>query len=105
RGDSLVLTVSPLGSGAALFTSATLTAVPRQPPSRPLDRGITVERWTENPDSGEPILQAVAGELVRVRLRISVPFERHFVSVEDPLPAGLEPVDLSLRTSVLTASA
>jgi len=104
RGDTLTLTVTPLGTGASLFASATLSTVSRTPPARPLDRGITVERWTENPDTGDPILQANAGALVRVRVRITVPFERRFVSVEDPLPAGLEPVDLSLRTSVLTES-
>jgi uncharacterized protein YfaS (alpha-2-macroglobulin family) len=39
------------------------------------------------------------GDLVRVRLRVTVPADREFVAVEDPLPAGLEAVDLSLRTS------
>jgi uncharacterized protein YfaS (alpha-2-macroglobulin family) len=39
------------------------------------------------------------GELVRVRLRVTVSSDRHFVVVDDALPAGLEPVDLSLRTS------
>lgn len=104
RGDSLTVTITPLGTGQSLFASATLSSVSRTPPERPLDRGITVERWTENPDTGDPILQVSAGSLVRVRLRITVPFERRFVSVEDPLPAGFEPVDLSLRTSVLTQS-
>lgn len=105
RGDSLVLQIVPTGTGAPLFASATLSTVSRTPPSRPLDQGITVERWTEDPESGRPVLQAVAGALVRVRLRITVPFARSFVSVEDPLPAGLEPVDLSMRTAVLTANA
>jgi uncharacterized protein YfaS (alpha-2-macroglobulin family) len=36
---------------------------------------------------------------VRVRLRITVPSTRHFVVVDDALPAGLEAVDLSLRTA------
>jgi uncharacterized protein YfaS (alpha-2-macroglobulin family) len=39
------------------------------------------------------------GELVRVRVRVSVPAERQFVIVDDPLPAGLEAIDLSLRTA------
>jgi alpha-2-macroglobulin len=38
------------------------------------------------------------GELVRVRLKVKVPAERHFVVLDDALPAGLEAVDLSLRT-------
>jgi alpha-2-macroglobulin len=36
---------------------------------------------------------------VRVRLRLSVPSERAFVVLDDALPAGLEAVDLSLRTA------
>ena len=35
---------------------------------------------------------------MRVRLRVTVPSERHFVVLDDALPAGLEAVDLSLRT-------
>jgi uncharacterized protein YfaS (alpha-2-macroglobulin family) len=33
-----------------------------------------------------------------VRLRVTVPSERYFVVLDDALPAGLEAVDLSLRT-------
>jgi alpha-2-macroglobulin len=32
-------------------------------------------------------------------LRVTVPSDREFVAIEDPLPGGLEAVDLSLRTS------
>jgi uncharacterized protein YfaS (alpha-2-macroglobulin family) len=42
------------------------------------------------------------GELVRVRLRITVPADRQFVVVDDALPAGLEAIDLSLRGASLT---
>src|SRR5690606_37072982 len=61
-------------------------------------RGIQVERWYEDPVTGQPIVSAREGELVRVRLRVTVPAERSFVVLDDPLPAGLEVVDLSLRT-------
>ena len=63
-----------------------------------MDRGIQVERWYEDVRTGQPIVRVAEGELVRVRLRVTVPAERHFVVLDDPLPAGLEPVDLSLRT-------
>ncbi|MFS8637347.1 MAG: hypothetical protein FWJ74_04630, partial [Gemmatimonadota bacterium] len=59
---------------------------------------IQVERWYEDVRTGQPIVSVAEGELVRVRLRVTVPAERHFVVLDDPLPAGLEPVDLSLRT-------
>jgi uncharacterized protein YfaS (alpha-2-macroglobulin family) len=42
------------------------------------------------------------GELVRVRLRLTVPEDRQFLVLDDALPAGLEAVDLSLRTASLT---
>jgi uncharacterized protein YfaS (alpha-2-macroglobulin family) len=65
---------------------------------RPLDRGIAVERWYESLETRRPVTSAAAGEVVRVRIRITVPEERRMVVVDDPLPAGLEAVDLSLRT-------
>jgi uncharacterized protein YfaS (alpha-2-macroglobulin family) len=104
-GDTLRLTVTPLDTGPALFATVTLTSVSRTPPVRPLERGLVVERWTEDVSTGRPITQVEAGALVRVKVRVSATVERAFVAVEDPLPAGLEPVDLSLRTAVLTLGA
>src|SRR5205085_4151418 len=49
--------------------------------------------------TGRPIQSAVEGSLVRVRLRIRFTAERRFLALTDPLPAGLEAVDLSLRTA------
>lgn len=105
RGDTLRLAVTALDDGPALYVSTSLTLVPRTPPDRPLDRGIVLERWTESFETGAPVSTVEAGALVRVKLRVTVPTERAFVTVEDMLPAGLEPVDLSLRTAVLTATA
>ena len=77
----------------------TVTEVPKTPPVTPEDAGIRVERWYERFNGGAPITRIVEGELVRVRLRITVPSTRQFVVVDDALPAGLEAVDLSLRTA------
>src|SRR5690606_12237607 len=84
--------------GAPVFYYLTVREAPRSPQLEPVDRGIRVERWYEHASSGKPVVSVKEGELVRVRLRVSVPAERHFVVLDDPLPAGLEPVDLSLRT-------
>ena len=46
-----------------------------------------------------PITTVTEGDLVRVRLRISVDATRQFVALDDALPAGLEAIDLSLRTA------
>lgn len=38
------------------------------------------------------------GTIVRVTLRVITPQQRNFVVVDDPIPAGLEPVNTSLQT-------
>jgi len=60
---------------------------------------MVVERWYERFDDAKPVTEVAEGDLVRGRLRITVPADREFVAVEDLLPAGLEVVDVSLRTS------
>ena len=79
----------------------TVNEVPLAPPVRPADAGIRVERWYERYNDARPVTSVAEGELVRVRLRITVPVERRFVVVDDALPAGLEAIDLSLRTSAV----
>jgi alpha-2-macroglobulin len=85
--------------GDGIFYALTVDEVPARPPVTPDVQGITVERWYERFDDGKPVTSVEEGALVRVRLRVTVPADRHFVVVDDALPAGLEPVDLSLRTS------
>jgi uncharacterized protein YfaS (alpha-2-macroglobulin family) len=84
--------------GEPVWFHITVHEVPKSPPVSPVDRGVQVERWYERPGTREPILSVAEGEVVRVRLRVTVPAERHFLVLDDPLPAGLEAVDLSLRT-------
>jgi uncharacterized protein YfaS (alpha-2-macroglobulin family) len=97
RGNTVRINVSAQ-SPAPIYYFLTVREVPRVRAVRPVDRGIQVERWYERLDTRAPTTRIAAGELVRVRLRITVPEERHFVVLDDPLPAGLEAVDLSLRT-------
>jgi alpha-2-macroglobulin len=97
----LAVRVLATDAGPPLFLMATLTEVPRVRPVTPLDRGIVVERWYESFATGKPVTSINAGELVRVRVRVTVPRERNFVVVDDALPGGLEPVDLSLRTAIV----
>jgi uncharacterized protein YfaS (alpha-2-macroglobulin family) len=97
---------APAGTGAApLFYYFTVTEVPLHRPVNPDQEGIEVERWYEDYFTGHPIVSAPEGALVRVRLRIRLPAERRFLALEDPLPAGLEAVDLSLATTGLPGPA
>lgn len=96
------LALSAGSSGAPIYYYFTVQEVPRARPVNPEDRGIRVERWYEKYDRPAPIVSAVEGELVRVRLRVTVPEDRQFLILDDALPAGLEAIDLSLRTASLT---
>ena len=100
---SLKLSVKILGNRVnnpiAFFYSVSVNEIPRDPPVTPDIKGITVERWYEKLENGEPVNELTEGDLVRVRLRVTVPADRQFVAVEDMLPAGLEPIDVTLKTS------
>jgi len=102
-GQRVVLNVragdAATSAGVPLFFYVTVHEVPRQRPVTPDQQGIQVERWYEDYETGKPIISVTEGSLVRVRLRITVSADRQFVALTDPLPAGLEAVDLSLRTT------
>jgi len=99
RGLRLSLTAP--GTGSPIYYYLTVSEVPKERPVNPEDQGIKLERWYEKYDAPTPVVSVAAGQLVRVRLRITVPADRQFVVVDDALPAGLEAVDLSLRTASL----
>lgn len=67
----------------------------------PLDRGIIINRryTLANDETNTPITEAHIGELVRVRLTIIIPNSLHYVTIEDPFPAGAEAVNPNLLTS------
>ena len=78
----------------------------------PEEQGFSVQREYEPVEGKDTVVKLrggkyriKAGKYVRVRLRIVVPSRRYFVAVDDPLPAGLEAVDLSLKTSASSALA
>ena len=96
---TLRLDLSAGAAGPPVYFYLTVREVPRRPPVTPDENGVRVERWYEDYRTGQPITEVAAGELVRVRLRISTPVTRHFLVLDDALPAGLEAVDLSLRTA------
>jgi alpha-2-macroglobulin len=87
------------GSEEMTYFALEVDEVPLAAPVTPDIRGIVVERWYERFSDGAPVTAVNEGELVRVRLRVTVPADRMFVVMEDPLPAGFEPIDLRLRTS------
>jgi len=97
--QSLKLTVDAGAGTGGVYYYLSVTEIPAAPPVTPEDRGVTVERWYERLEGGAPLVSVAEGDLVRVRLRITVPSTRFFLVLDDALPAGLEAVDLSLRTA------
>ena len=65
-----------------------------------LDRGIIVARQYRPVDAAkETVDTARVGDVIKVTLTIIAPTDLYYVVVEDPLPAGFEGVDLSLKTT------
>jgi uncharacterized protein YfaS (alpha-2-macroglobulin family) len=60
-------------------------------------KGFWVRRSYARAGETEPRTEFRAGDLVVVRVSVYVGTERSYVALEDPLPAGLEPVDLRFQ--------
>ncbi|MBX5480947.1 MAG: alpha-2-macroglobulin [Myxococcaceae bacterium] len=97
-GAERPLTFKKDGAGV-LYYSALMRYAPTELPTKPLDAGLFVQRWFEPYSGGGQTTRFYAGDLVRVRVRVATNQERHWVAIEVPLPAGLEPVDTSLATT------
>ncbi len=76
---------------------------------QPLDAGIGLRREYIAVDTatltptGQLINSVKQGDVVQVRLTITVPADVYYLTVEDMLPAGLEPLDTSLKTTSAAA--
>jgi uncharacterized protein YfaS (alpha-2-macroglobulin family) len=100
-GTEADLAVSRTGTGRLYYT-ARLQFVPAKP--LPVsDQGIRIERryqrMGDDGATGSPGTSFAAGDLVRVTLTITLPQERRYVAVSDPLAAGFEAVDSWFRTT------
>jgi uncharacterized protein YfaS (alpha-2-macroglobulin family) len=100
-----------------LYYRIGLSYAPRDLKLPPEEQGFSVSRVYEpiaDPKTGKVKQDEVkrrkdgtweikAGATVRVRVVLVVPDYRYFVAISDPLPAGLEGVNLSFATSARTA--
>ncbi len=83
-----------------LYYTAHLNAYLPVDQIKALDQGLIVTRSYYHLDDLEtPVTQAEHGDLLLARLTLVAPNAVHHVIVDDPLPAGLEAVDQSLKTS------
>ncbi|MBN1246672.1 MAG: alpha-2-macroglobulin, partial [Anaerolineae bacterium] len=87
------------GEGQLYYTASLRYFVPVEA-VRSLDRGIVVARQyslVDAPDAA--VSQAAVGDVIRVKLTVVAPTDLYYVTVEDPLPAGCEAVDVTLNTT------
>ena len=100
-GQQLPLVFSREGTGT-LFYMMRLRYAANVARLQALDRGFRVERSYAVQGGAAPATSFRAGDLIEVTLRVRATKERRYVAVNDPLPAGTEPVEAWFAT---TASA
>ena len=99
-GTEKELTMTRAGTGHLYYSSRLQFVLTEPLPA--LDQGMRVERRYERfAESGtSPAATSfAAGDLIRVTLTLTLPKERRYVAVNDPLPAGVEAVDSWFRTT------
>ncbi|MFN8422147.1 MAG: MG2 domain-containing protein [Anaerolineae bacterium] len=103
------LTITKSGPGRAYYGAWLRYFVPAAS-APPVAHGVTLGRQylQVNPRTlkatGQPATDVKVGDYVQVKLTLIVPHELRYVLLEDPLPAGFEAVDTSLRTTSGAAS-
>jgi len=101
-GNRLTVGRGP-GEGRLYYTAHLKVYLPVEE-IEPLNRGIIVTRRYTDPDCAEgtkcpEVSQAAVGDVVQVRLTVIAPHDLYYVVVEDPLPAGVEAIDVGLETT------
>ncbi len=94
------LAIARSGGGGNLYYTAHLNVFLPVEQVQALDQGIQVQRQYFRPtDLNKPVTQVAQGELLVVRLTVSSAEALHNLIIDDPLPAGLEAIDTTLKTS------
>jgi len=67
----------------------------------PRDEGFVIDRKyfrAKDKKGVFPVTDAIVGEVLKAQIKITVPKERHFISIEDFIPAGVEIVNFDIDT-------
>ncbi len=100
-GKARAMVFAKRGRGTLYYT-ARLRYARKALPRRPLDHGFRVRKTVQVVDALRGVSRGrkpKLGDTVLVTLRVQTTERRTYVALEDPLPAGLEALDTSLRTS------
>lgn len=108
-GTTNALTIRRQGDGQLFYTARMEYAVDASG-VMPADEGIAIGRRYRQVDPsrftplGEPVDEARVGDVLQVELTLVTDRTLSYVMIEDPLPAGFEAVDTSLRTTSAAAA-
>jgi hypothetical protein len=94
-GKQLPVEIAKHGPGR-LYYGLRMTYAPRAPAAY-RDEGFAVTKQIATLD-GAPATAFAAGTVYRVTLAVTTTQQRHYVVLDDPLPAGFEPVNLGFAT-------
>ncbi len=87
------------GDGVMYYTAHLNVRLPAAE-VKPISRGLTVQREYYLADKpGVPIDHAQVGDVITVRVTMTLPQDIYYFVLEDPIPAGTEPLDTSLLTT------
>jgi uncharacterized protein YfaS (alpha-2-macroglobulin family) len=95
----LIERLEPTGKGRLYYSLYLRYFLPVED-VKALSRGIIVARQYSPVDQPERFVEgAKVGDVIKVKLTLIAPSSLHYLVVEDPLPAGCEGVDTSLKTT------
>ncbi len=97
---SPLLSISRTGTGRVYYTARLQSFAPEAP--EVVDRGFQVERHYEPyvKDGVRPATSSFsAGDLVRVRVALTIRGEGRYLALTDPVPAGFEPIEGWFQTT------
>jgi len=93
---------APADSEGRLYYTMHLRYFPPAEEVEAANYGVGVSREYLPAEGAESKTESAdLGDVVKVRLTLVAPTDLHYVVVEDHLPAGLEPIDTSLKTTSL----
>lgn len=102
------LRITRQGSGGRLYYTLHLSYAQPGAAAVARNEGLSIIREYVTPGSAgqsapaTPLHEVKAGDLVEVRLTIIAPQDAYYLTAADPLPAGLEAVNGTLKTTGLT---
>lgn len=99
--NELRIARSPAGAPGRLYYTAHLRYFTPAQEMEAVNRGIGISRqyFLADGDEEAPVTAVRLGDIVKVKVTLFAPADLNFLVVEDFLPAGLEPIDTTLKTA------